>query len=421
MYITDKFICFYSNLFGMEKKIRIPYSHITLITKEKTALVIPNAIAITTYRKEYIFRSFWDRDECFEMLKAFIKMYKGVTGAGGTATTPAPTPSTGASASAPATVTTTAPESAAAAKLPSAQSDTPSSTEVRPNGTTAKRRSTSSNGDVDEVDSLVGVETRNNNAVVPQNMQASFDEESAKSKLRLVVFSGEKLKVGFAAFIEKFIDDGAPYSLQKHHELIGDLHMNLTKWTVPVGGADTKTVSISTRDMKFMKVVNLPGLKQTRGIKIQKCQRFGDKGLILQTSTRLDDVPMADSFSVEEAVVVRAVAGSDEVVVESYLEVKFIKYTMLKSLIESNTHSEVSKWLVDYFAAWKAFLSGPPRASPDAAVLSLDPAKDMALFVEESSKARLKVPCFSNEVVNISMADFLTNFVADGAPYDLVR
>ena len=76
MYITDKFICFYSNLFGMEKKIRIPYSHITLITKEKTALVIPNAIAITTYRKEYIFRSFWDRDECFEMLKSFIKKYK---------------------------------------------------------------------------------------------------------------------------------------------------------------------------------------------------------------------------------------------------------------------------------------------------------------------------------------------------------
>jgi hypothetical protein len=36
MYVTPKFVCFYSNLFGLEKKIRIPYQHITTITKEMT-------------------------------------------------------------------------------------------------------------------------------------------------------------------------------------------------------------------------------------------------------------------------------------------------------------------------------------------------------------------------------------------------
>jgi hypothetical protein len=76
MYITNKFICFYSNLFGLEKKIRIPYSHITVFTKENTALVFPNAIAITTYRKEYLFRSFWDRDECYRLLKDLISKVK---------------------------------------------------------------------------------------------------------------------------------------------------------------------------------------------------------------------------------------------------------------------------------------------------------------------------------------------------------
>jgi hypothetical protein len=68
MYITSRFICFYSNLFGLEKKIRIPYQHIKLVTKENTAVVIPNAIAITTHQKEYIFRSFWDRDECYGII-----------------------------------------------------------------------------------------------------------------------------------------------------------------------------------------------------------------------------------------------------------------------------------------------------------------------------------------------------------------
>lgn len=78
MYVTDRFLCFYSNLFGLEKKIRIPYSHITVITKENTAFVIPNAIAITTYRKEYLFRSFWDRDEVvffFFLFLSFILFY----------------------------------------------------------------------------------------------------------------------------------------------------------------------------------------------------------------------------------------------------------------------------------------------------------------------------------------------------------
>ena len=50
MYITTHCLCFYSNLFGLEKKLRIPYGHIAAIKKKKTALVIDNAIAISTSR-----------------------------------------------------------------------------------------------------------------------------------------------------------------------------------------------------------------------------------------------------------------------------------------------------------------------------------------------------------------------------------
>lgn len=64
MYITTRFLCFYSNLFGFEEKLRIPYSDITSLKKEKTALIIDNAIYINTFGIiEYQFRSFWDRDE----------------------------------------------------------------------------------------------------------------------------------------------------------------------------------------------------------------------------------------------------------------------------------------------------------------------------------------------------------------------
>jgi hypothetical protein len=102
MYITTKYICFYSNLFGLEKKIRIPYAHIKSITKENTAMVIPNAIAICTGKfsflflkslfsffyslsslffsladkKDYTFRSFWDREECYRILITFLEKFR---------------------------------------------------------------------------------------------------------------------------------------------------------------------------------------------------------------------------------------------------------------------------------------------------------------------------------------------------------
>ena len=82
--------------------------------------------------------------------------------------------------------------------------------------------------------------------------------------------------------------------------------------------------------MKFMKICNLPGLKQTRGIKIQKLKRFGSKGVIIQTSTRLDDVPMGDTFSVDDCIILRSVNDGESIIVEVYLEIKYMKYTLLK-------------------------------------------------------------------------------------------
>jgi hypothetical protein len=77
MFVTSRYLCFYSNIFGSEKKIRIPFHHIKEISKRKTALVIPNALSIMTEKKEYIFRSFWERDECFQVLRFVISTYLG--------------------------------------------------------------------------------------------------------------------------------------------------------------------------------------------------------------------------------------------------------------------------------------------------------------------------------------------------------
>ena len=48
MYLTDKYLCFYSSIFSSEKKIRLPLCQIISISKENTVLVLRNAISVTT-------------------------------------------------------------------------------------------------------------------------------------------------------------------------------------------------------------------------------------------------------------------------------------------------------------------------------------------------------------------------------------
>jgi hypothetical protein len=57
MYLFERYVCFYSNIFGYEKKKIIPLKDITCVRKAKTAGVFPNAIEITSWGKKVLFFS----------------------------------------------------------------------------------------------------------------------------------------------------------------------------------------------------------------------------------------------------------------------------------------------------------------------------------------------------------------------------
>jgi hypothetical protein len=54
LYLSNTALLFYSNLFGIEKKVKIPYSRVKSFAKAKTALLIPNAIQIVTSKTKYL-------------------------------------------------------------------------------------------------------------------------------------------------------------------------------------------------------------------------------------------------------------------------------------------------------------------------------------------------------------------------------
>ncbi|XP_022620048.1 GRAM domain-containing protein 1A isoform X2 [Seriola dumerili] len=68
LYLSENWLCFYSNIFRWETTITILLKDVTSITKEKTAKLIPNAIQISTDNEKHFFTSFGARDRSYMMI-----------------------------------------------------------------------------------------------------------------------------------------------------------------------------------------------------------------------------------------------------------------------------------------------------------------------------------------------------------------
>ncbi|KAK2164826.1 hypothetical protein LSH36_58g08022 [Paralvinella palmiformis] len=67
-YILPSYFCFYTKILGHEKQLAIPVSEVLNITREKTALIIPNAIGILTNKDKYVFGSLMSRDSTYRLM-----------------------------------------------------------------------------------------------------------------------------------------------------------------------------------------------------------------------------------------------------------------------------------------------------------------------------------------------------------------
>ncbi|CAD6186190.1 unnamed protein product [Caenorhabditis auriculariae] len=70
MYISQRSVCFYSNIFGFESVLTVPMTDVLAITKQKAAKIFPNSIQIE--RKsggKHFFASFVNRDKSLNVLQ----------------------------------------------------------------------------------------------------------------------------------------------------------------------------------------------------------------------------------------------------------------------------------------------------------------------------------------------------------------
>ncbi|KAJ1346522.1 hypothetical protein KIN20_001332 [Parelaphostrongylus tenuis] len=64
MYISQRHICFYANIFGWETNLVLPVADVAAITKEKAALIFPNSLQIEMVdESRHFFASFVNREK----------------------------------------------------------------------------------------------------------------------------------------------------------------------------------------------------------------------------------------------------------------------------------------------------------------------------------------------------------------------
>ncbi|XP_067399039.1 LOW QUALITY PROTEIN: protein Aster-A [Emydura macquarii macquarii] len=68
LYLSENWLCFYSNIFRWETAISIPLREVKCLKKEKMAKLIPNAIQVCTATDKHFFTSFGARDRCFMLI-----------------------------------------------------------------------------------------------------------------------------------------------------------------------------------------------------------------------------------------------------------------------------------------------------------------------------------------------------------------
>ncbi|TMW66523.1 hypothetical protein Poli38472_004288 [Pythium oligandrum] len=316
MYPTSSHLCFYSNVFGRERKILIPYESITEVSKT-TTMVFQHAIRIVTSTGEdYTFTGFWgdNRDCCYELIMRIRNRILGVL------------------------------EDDLA--CPAAASSTAGS-------------------DDDVTCPMQRTVSDNSLTVAPRDI----------SMTRLLE---ETMAVSCDDFLERFILDDATFGLDEFNRRIGSSEIKVNPWTAPSVDADGFTLG-STRSMQFRVPVESPIGPKSTLVDVVQCSKTEKNVRLIESSTRLVDIPYGDYFSVEDRwSIVPHPTDTNACTLTIELKVVFSKSTFWKSTIESRAIADnKTKWM-RWVQMAKAHLGGEDVVEPSATTESSQPVDTQA-------------------------------------------
>uniref|UniRef100_H3HB91 VASt domain-containing protein n=1 Tax=Phytophthora ramorum TaxID=164328 RepID=H3HB91_PHYRM len=314
MYPTSSHVCFYSNVFGRERKILIPYESIREIEKT-TTMVFQHSIRLTTLGKdEYTFTSFWgnNRDSCYDLIqKTRDRVLRELR--------------------------------------PTAMNSTESHYPTLP---------TYSNAPVAEV-----VSNDQTSPATPRRSRVVSDVDSIAPKdISMTQILEEAFPVSVKTFMQLFFLDNAPFGFDKFNEQTGSTEMTINPWMTPL--EEEKSFGM-TRSLQFRVPIDAPIGPKSSQVDVLQCLKERKHGMrVVESSTRLVDIPYGDYFSVEDRwTIVPHSSNPNACKIFIEMKVVFGKSTFWKNTIEARAISDNRvKW-----EKWQQLLGLHPGACPVAA------------------------------------------------------
>ena len=156
-------------------------------------------------------------------------------------------------------------------------------------------------------------------------------------------------------------------------EAQGDTEIKSSPWK-PIN-KDGKL--LRSRVVRYIHPINAPmAPPQAKARKEQTYHRYGDLGIVVETNTFVDDVPMTDCFFVKDRLLIAPGKEVGQVLLTMEFELDFVKSTMFRGLITKTTTSEMSK----FFQHMKDYMS---KSVGEKASTSTNPTQKTAEVSEK--------------------------------------
>ncbi|GAB2270943.1 GRAM domain-containing protein [Dionaea muscipula] len=337
MYVFDRYLCFYANIFGFETKKVIPFHEVANVRRAKTAGIFPNAIEIIASGRKHFFASFLSRDEAFKLIAERWSLYcesvKGVSD----------------EQDSKSEITSymngvVLLEKAENGELPVNDLNSKERKVEKTNLEDVKLPSSAEDDDVTSISLEVQDSMEPNKGVIIEEkvtsvtstkwIEEATDSLGVSKSYTLVAESKFPIKVG--EFFNLFFSDGAIGFVESYHKRCGDKDFKCSKWTPHDKFGITREISFQ-HPIKIYLGAKYGGCKE-----LQRYQVHKNSHLVIRTSQEVNDVPFSDYFHVEGNWDVERDGdlSSESCILRVHVKVVFSKKTIWRGKIEQSTLDE---------------------------------------------------------------------------------
>lgn len=183
----------------------------------------------------------------------------------------------------------------------------------------------------------------------------AFCSEKKSNKFNELGLESILLPVSVDEFYKHILDDNAEHSIEKFMRDIGEMQVESTSWQAAI----PTSIGLANRTIQYIHPINAPMAPPTAAArKEQTLHKFGNIGLCLETSTFVEDVPMADCFVVRDRLWVNENPAAEDTgcIMSITFQIDFIKGTMFRRIIENTTRGEYQKYWTQFWDMIKSNL-----------------------------------------------------------------